>query len=537
MKFIIDFKNNLTEQEINTYLAGINGSVVQTFQFTERTYLVECPQEPTFDSNIHEHIINDDNHHIQLLNSTVVFDQQWGTNHLTGPTVTISTTDNKDWWKNYVVKKPKFDEVSYTIDRKGTGYVVYVMDSGCKLSHPEFAGRPVENLFTFNGDYTDKAGHGTTLASVITGNVCGVSDATVKVVRIFDPDQPTKQSDMINALDAIYQDFIANNYVNAVINCSWTISKNTFIESKFQILHEMGLVIIAAAGNSGVPIEDVTPASMNCALTIGSFNSDLEPSNFSNYTNSATSLTQNSTNHGALDGWAPGENIYVAYLNDSYNYVAGTSIATAIQSAVVAYNLETYSLSDARKIPHNEFVAQSSLSRFNLLDLSDPKYNNSKNAISTMHTEVADVSNNTYTTLAMAVSNTNFAARICDPRAYKRLEILGTLPAGLTVNNTALFGGMAQTVSEVTIQEVNMKLIDNNDQEFPFLFKILTVPNDWEVGDPTNDPTLDLMLQGACTALSCSNPSCFNNCGAYLCSQYPDKGCGYGVGARCECYF
>lgn len=535
MKFIIDFKNHLTDQDVANYIASINGTVVQTFQFAERTYLVECPTQPTFDSSIHEHIINDDEHRVKLLTDTVIFDQTWGTTTLDGPLITISTTDSKDWWKNYVVKQPKFDEPSYTINRKGTGYVVYVMDSGCELSHPEFAGRPVIDLFTFNGDWTDKAGHGTAITSVITGNTCGISNATVKVVRIFDPDQPTRQSDMINGLDAIYQDFVANQYMNAVINCSWTIDKNTFIESKFQILIDMGLVVIAAAGNNGTPIENVTPASMNTAITMGSFNTDLTPCDFSNYSNSMISVTNAPTNHGELDGWAPGENIYVALLNNTYGTVAGTSISAGIQSAVTAYNLTTYELSTGKNISHTEFVAESSLSRKGILDLSDPKYSTSKNKIATLHDETA-LQQTSYTPFARAHSETYYTTRIIDPRLYKRLEIYGELPVGTSVTTTGLFTGLAPVVSEIEVVNIPMKLVDNDDQEFNFIFKVITLPSTWNLGtDTTDDPELNLLLQFQCFSRECADPGCFNDCGGAQCFGFQDKTCISDV--RCECNF
>lgn len=535
MKFIIDFKNHLTDQEITNYISSINGSVIQTFQLTEKTYVVDCPVAPTFDSLIHDHIINDDEHNIKLLSSTIIFDQTWGTSQLNGSTVTISTTDNKDWWKNYVVKQPKFDQPSYSIDRKGTGYVVYVMDSGCELTHPEFAGRPVENLFTFNDNWTDKVGHGTGIASVITGNTCGISDATVKVVRIFDRDQPTKQSDMINAMDAIYQDFVSNNYQNAVINCSWTIDKNTFIESKFQILINMGLIVIAAAGNNGTPIQDVTPASMDTVVTIGSFNTDLEPCDFSNYTDSITSVTNAPTNHGELDGWAPGENIYVAGLGGLYGQMAGTSISAGIQSAVTAYNLTTYSLDVPKNVTHTQYVAESSLSRKGILDLSDPKYLSSKNKISTLHDEVA-ISQATYTSVAQANSGTNYTTRICDPRLYKKLDVIGNLPNYVTITDTSLVSGMVPQVSEPEVIDVPMKLTDNENNEFNFIFKIINSPSDWELGvDTFDDPELNLLLQGGCFERGCADPFCQNNCGGALCFSYPEKACPSDVG--CECNF
>ena len=535
MKFIIDFKNHLTDQEITNYISSINGSVIQTFQLTEKTYVVDCPVAPTFDSLIHDHIINDDEHNIKLLSSTIIFDQTWGTSQLNGPIVTISTTDNKDWWKNYVVKQPKFDQSSYSIERKGTGYVVYVMDSGCELTHPEFAGRPVENLFTFNDNWTDKVGHGTGIISVITGNTCGISNATVKVVRIFDKDQPTKQSDMINAMDAIYQDFVSNNYQNAVINCSWTIDKNTFIESKFQILINMGLIVIAAAGNNGTPIQDVTPASMDTVITMGSFNTDLEPCDFSNYSNSMISVTNAPTNHGELDGWAPGENIYVAGLQGSYGLVAGTSISAGIQSAVTAYNLTTYALDVPKNVTHTQFVAESSLSRKGILDLSDPKYSTSKNKIATMHDEASEP-DSTYTPGTRAYSGTNYTTRICDPRMYKKLDILGDLPNGMSITNTGLVSGTAPNITQIEKIVVPMKLYNNDDQEFDFGFQIINLPSDWVIGvDGADDPDLNLLLQFSCFSRDCADPQCFNDCGGAQCFGFQDKTCISDV--RCECNF
>lgn len=538
MKFIIDFKNHLTEAEISQYLQSINCTHIHNFQLTEKTYLVDCPVEPILDSNIHDHIINDDENKIKLLSTTIInFDQTWGTNQIDGPVVTISTINTNDWWKNYVLKDPKFDEQSYQVQRKGTGYVVYLMDSGCDLNHPEFLNRPISNLFSFNGDFTDKAGHGTALASVITGNTCGISNATVKVVRIFDPTQPTKQSDMINALDAIYNDFIQNQYENAVINCSWTISKNTFIESKLQILHEMGLVIVAAAGNSGIPIENVTPASMLESVTVGSFNSDLKPCDFSDYSNSIISVTNNETNHGLLDGWAPGQDIYAAGLNNTYGLVAGTSISAAIQSAVITYNLSTYDLSVSNNMPHNSYVSKVSFSRYGILDLSDPKYKGSKNAISTVHTEVPIVT--TYTSASLAISETYYNTRICDPRIYKTIEIYGNLPEGTKVYDNGMFkGGPAKTVTSVEVISIPMKLINNEDIEFPFIFKIVTAPNNWDVNDGTNDPELDIQLQASCFGRECQEGlGCFDNCGGAGCSPFYDKSCPAPDYTRCECNF
>lgn len=497
MKYIIDFKNNLTPEEVDSHLKSLNCTSVQKLDLSNKTYIVECLAAPTMDTNIHDHIISDDDNPIRLLGTTIInFDPKWGTNDLSGITVNISTSDKKDWWKNYVVEDPQFDKPEYQIERKGTNYVVYLMDSGCDLTHPEFTGRPVSNLFTFNGDYTDKSGHGTALASVITGKTCGISNATVKVVRIFDQDQPTKQSEMLAALNAIYNDYVSNKYTTAVVNCSWTINKNTFIESKLQILNDMGLVIVAAAGNSGIPIENVTPASMDTAVTVGSFNEDLEPCNFSNYSNSSISVTANTTNTGALDGWAPGIDIWTALPGNNYGYVGGTSISAAIHSAVVTYNMTTYDpyLAESVGKTHSTYTSTVSFYRRNMLDLRDPKYANSKNLITTARPE-AKLPTMKYHTMSLAKYGDYHAIWIADPRQWKRLEVYSDLPSGLTINDLGMFTGKSPNVLTATVVKVPMKLVSLDDTEFPFEFSIVSVPTNWTYDDGTDDPDLNIQLK------------------------------------------
>ncbi len=540
MKFIVDFKDHLTIEEINSYLASVNGTILKTFQFSTKTFLVEAPSPLGLDSTIHEHVIDDESNPVQLLSTTIVLDQKWGTITLDGPTLDISTTQQQDWWKNYVIKNPKFDEQTYTIDRRGQGQTVYVLDSGCEITHPEFVDRPVVNLFSFNNDFTDTNGHGTAITSVITGATCGVTDATVKVLKIFDANTPTKQSDLVNALDVIYNDFINNDMISAIINCSWSISKNTFIESKLQILIDMGLVIVAASGNDGSPIGDVTPASMANAITIGSFNENLTPSDFSDYTSSGISLTQNINNHGALDGWAPGENIYAAVLNNNYGYVAGTSIAAGIYSAVCAYNLTTYRYYYAGPFTYSQYVAMISLSRTNLLDLSDPKYASSKNSVTTLHDispQATSPTKNVFSTKDRAYSGTNYNVRICDPRDFKTVEILGTLPLGVSIDNVSMFHGKAPQVDVVTVFPVPLRLTNNLDETFEFTFELIAIPNDFTVGtDTTGDPELDIkLLTVFCIDGPCEDIDCQNNCGSPVCELQQDKFCLSDV--RCFCNF
>ena len=188
-----------------------------------------------------------------------------------------------------------------------------MLDSGIDLTHSEFTGKDISLVYSLTGDFNDTNGHGTGLASLMVGNTCGVTSTSIKVVKIFDDNQPTKQSDFLHALDAILTDMNSNINKFSIINCSWAINKNIYIEDKIKHLINAGALVVASAGNSGKPIEEVTPASMPDVLTIGAYNSDFVPCDFSDYSNpSVVSLTQGQVNTGTLDAWAPGEQIWIA---------------------------------------------------------------------------------------------------------------------------------------------------------------------------------------------------------------------------------
>lgn len=517
MQFIIDFHDHVTQEQIDNHIQSVNGTIVKTFNAFTKTYLVECMVSPQFDSTIHSHIVNDQDQPLQLLSTTIISDQTWGKRQLNGSTITVSTGDNNQWWKNYVVLGADLDQASYTIDRRGQGQVVYVLDSGCDISHSEFANRPVSNLFSFNNDFTDTNGHGTAISSVITGATIGLTDATVKAVKIFDNRFPTKQSDLLNALDAITQDFVNSGLSFAVVNCSWSISKNLFIESKLQALINMGIIIVASAGNNGLPISDVTPASMNDALTVGSYNNNLQPSNFSNYTGSNISVTNGETNHGALNGWAPGEDIYCATLNNSYGMVAGTSIAAGIHSAVLAYNIEVVRLDYICNQTFTSYMSNSSFGREGLLDLSADKYKSSRNYVSTAYDKIKVLqSGSKFGMISKANSGTWHYLRVFDPRSVTQVEVLSDLPNGFTISNIGIFKGMAEQVDNVTVQVIPLRATNIDGEIIDFNFEIITTPSSFVIGsDSTGDPVLDVKLQAsvACFPSECEPiDGCNDNC-------------------------
>jgi hypothetical protein len=334
MQYLVDFVDTASDQDINSWLTAANCTVVKSFQHFNKTYLVKSDTELTASGSVTGVHLDDETTAIKLLDITQTSPHPY-------VPLSVNTASENDWWK-VVVFSDIINVESPIVARKGAGYPIYLMDSGIDSTHPEFVDSTIRNLFSLNGDFTDSAGHGTALASIMCGTTCGITNSEIVSVKIFQEDSPTLASDVLSALDAIATDYIANyNELPAVINMSWAIDRNSYVDDKIESLLQLGLVVSAAAGNAGMPIQNVTPAAINDVLTVGSIDHNLQPSSFSNYTGPLPT-TQGEVNTGpGLDLWAPGENIYVALPNGAYGTVAGTSMSAAIVSATVAYNLAT----------------------------------------------------------------------------------------------------------------------------------------------------------------------------------------------------
>jgi hypothetical protein len=559
MKYLIDFHHGITEAQIDAYLDQYGYTFLQEWDNFERVILVESDVEPV-KTDIVEYVLND-----ETLEIRPHFEQEIDYNpyHLSKnvphlPNIEISTTDEKDWWKNYVLADPNFETPTVNISRKGQNVTVYILDSGFNKNVPEFDDTDVSYLYTITeNDYQDQAGHGTAIASIIAGSTCGITSAKLKIVKIFRPDRGTFQSEFLSALDTIISDCPENTF--AVANCSWSIPKNLWIENKLREMILKGIVVVAAAGNNGTPIDDVTPASMKEVITVGSFNTDLMPSKFSDYTGgSLIAYNQDDVNHGELDGWAPGEKIWVNGIDNLYGYSAGTSMACAVTSAVIAYNLtdlvdsEGYRISGYENVGllgNDNFTLMLAFARKNLIDLSDEKYANSKNIITT----IRDLSfyNPVLSLDSSIVSSAGkgkiFVVKLFYPHEVKSAVLLDELPPNFWINPDGTLWNNAteeQAVNLVTGENFQkhifrIKLIDHNNEEYVLNRTLFIVPSTFSKDDYPPDHEINVTLLVSCAfsfANSClfrgTSPDCQDNCGGgfYIC-------CGVSYGPKSDgCY-
>lgn len=546
MHYLIDFVNTATEEQITNYLNSFNATVIKTFNRFDNIYHIETSVIPP-ESAIVSHCSRDDENPITLHNTVVHFDQTYGQNILTGDVLNLDINEPNNWWKVYSFVDLDLTAPVNQIGRRGENATVYVLDSGINTTHPEFAGQAVTNIWSFVNDVStnnDTNGHGTAIASVISGRSCGITNAKVKGVKIFQKGVATLQSHMISALDAIFDDYILSG-MNAgnngsVVNCSWTIDRNFLIENKIRQMIDAGMLFVCASGNSGTPISNVTPAAMEEVVTVGSYNSDFKPSSFSNYTNSAISVTPGEVNYGALDGWAPGENIHVALAAGGYSSVSGTSIAAGIHSAILAFNLNWQLTEFLSIMSPFSFISSSSFSRKDLLDLSDPKYAGSVNKISSARSNLVKEPTIQHNYFHRAVSNGPVLLNMFNVLACEKVEFAAPLPSGLKMNTCGRLYGTAPDINglaeDFSLTTIPFTVTMRNGQVYSDVLELVTHKN---TVDPykldTGDPVLNLKLQSGCSSQPCGIEGCFDDCPNRDCTSIPDASCP-GTKTRCCCY-
>jgi hypothetical protein len=577
-QYIIDFKDSVSKADIDLYLGDIGATIVKTFNAFKNAYVVESPTQPAT-SDIIECIIQDDEHPVTLLGEVVMMDNMALLQQDTSTyTKQLLTSDDNQWWKLYCLDKVDLDQPSIDLPIKGKGATIYLVDSGIKKDHPEFADADIVDLFSITSDYNDNKGHGTALASIMVGKTCGITNATVKNVKLFDPNVPTKQSDMLAAFDAIFNDFSVNPTKLGIVNCSWAITRNLYIENKIQILIDEGIFVVCAAGNSSTVIGNVTPASMRKVIVVGAYDSDFKPCDFSNYSSSSTiSVTEGQSNGGELTGWAPGKDIWTATLNDNYGNASGTSLSAAIHSAILARELSDYIIEGEYT---NGYVTSISgklryFGRNGILHLSSV-YDKSINRVSTfmpkkfhvLWKDMADTEllikseqNQTF-----VLKNTFFMTRILNPAKVKSAEILPSLPDGLVLNKRGELRGIVTPISEpnYVVKDVVINITNLDDTitslNFKFIIKSENMTDISTMPMPTDDPVINYQLMypssddgyccpGGCSLAPgtvCNAAACF---GVYYevfdCPPAPYGACFYyGVclqdngtkGVYCNCY-
>ena len=242
---------------------------------------------------------------------------------------------------------------AWDISQGDTNVVIGVIDTGVDWTHPDLA----ENMWTNDGetgldaqgnnkrtngidddnngyiddwngwdfcgddghtpdnDPMDTYGHGTHcsgIASAVTNNEIGVAGLgrTCQIMAI----KVIYYSTLLYGPEGIV--YAADNGCD-IVNLSWGGDPpSSFLNDAIQYAHQSGIFVIAAAGNDDTP-EKKYPASYANVFSVAATDENDNKASFSSYGSS-------------IDISAPGNHIMSTAINDSYEYMSGTSMAAPL---------------------------------------------------------------------------------------------------------------------------------------------------------------------------------------------------------------
>ncbi len=220
----------------------------------------------------------------------------------------------------------------YQYNAAGAGVHVYIVDTGVRGGHTEFAGRIGNGacFVTFSSGCSptiDVAGHGTAVASVAAGTVHGVAKlATIHPVRISDDGKNIWCSDVVAGLNWIGTHVVAPAVVNLSINGGPPDYSSCFaIRDAIDMLVAQNVLVFKSAGNFNRDAFDDRSNRSLGSVVVGATRAMDVRSDFSNW-GSTVSLM------------APGENIETATSasNTSVAIQNGTSFSAPLAAGAGA---------------------------------------------------------------------------------------------------------------------------------------------------------------------------------------------------------
>ncbi len=202
----------------------------------------------------------------------------------------------------------------------GRGVKVAILDSGIDLSHSNLDGVSIEEIDMLGGGSSSR-GHGTAIASIISGNDSGIMgiapSASLLSIRVLDG---KGQGDSFTVAKGIVE---AANRGAQVINLSLGgTGESIVLKNAVDYARAQGSLVVAAVGNEGVSGISY-PAKFDHVIGVTSVDANGRQSSFANYGE-------------GVDIAAPGVGVFTAWEDEALVSFSGTSSATAFISGALA---------------------------------------------------------------------------------------------------------------------------------------------------------------------------------------------------------
>ena len=220
------------------------------------------------------------------------------------------------------------DNSALSHDGGGAGVTIYVVDSGIRTTHQEFAGRVVAGYDFVDDDSNPKDcdGHGTHIAGIAAGTSGVAPLANISAVRVLNCYGSGFTSDVIDGLNWVRTNHSSGDAV--VLLASKSASPSKSVADAVTSLTSAGITVVLAAGNDNQDTANSLAALAPSAIAVGSTNESDSRSSFSNY---GSDIDIFAPGQGALSAWFNGDN--------QYNTLNGTSQAAAHVAGAAALYL------------------------------------------------------------------------------------------------------------------------------------------------------------------------------------------------------
>jgi subtilisin family serine protease len=241
---------------------------------------------------------------------------------------------------------------SYTYTLTGQGVVAYIIDTGIRTTHSEFAGGRATSGYSAINDgngTNDCNGHGTHVSGTVGGSTYGVAKAVHLVaVRVLDCSGSGSTSGVVAGIDWVTAHHAG---APAVANMSLGGGASTSLDNAVRNSIASGVSYAIAAGNGnfvGIAQDacNYSPARVAEAMTIGATTKTDAKTSWSNY-------------GSCVDWFAPGNGIKSAWATSDIatNTISGTSMATPHTTGVAALFLQANPSATPQQVRDGLFAA------------------------------------------------------------------------------------------------------------------------------------------------------------------------------------